>query len=527
MESLAGRFVLLSGWRRSATACAAGAIASLAQAPFDFFAACFLAFPVLVWLLDGIAGGGGVRSRIASAFFTGWWFGFGYFVAGLWWIGNALLVDAAQFAWAWPLAVVGLPAVLAIFYGLATALAALFRFDGIFRIVALALAFGFAEWLRTFVLTGFPWNAVGYAAMPTTLTMQSANLIGLTGLNALAVLVFSVPALLGTRRHLAIGIAVAAVCVVVQLSWGLYKLSGKETFGRMVSIRIVQPSVLQTEKWDEKAQNRIFERLLELSSGQGDPGGQGGGPDLIVWPETAVPFLFSDRPDALVRIGEMLGEHQMLLAGAVRAEGDRQAVDRRYYNAVVAIGSSGEIVDAVDKVHLVPFGEYLPLKGLLTRLGVERITQSVGPFSPGSGRHPILVSGDVRAAPFICYEAIFPALVNEMRDADFLLNLTNDAWYGVTQGPYQHFRQARLRAVETGLPLVRAANNGISAVVDGRGRIIDALALNGIGTLDVELRLGKSGTFSFSDPGTNGAAVLLCLGGVLLAAGTIRRIRAN
>lgn len=525
MESLAGRVILLWGWQRALVGAAAGALAALAQPPFDFFAACFVAFPVLVWLADGAEGAPDARwpRRLLPAFAVGWWFGFGYFVAGLWWIGRALLVDAEAFAWALPLAVIGLPAVLAVFYGLATLVARLMWSDGIGRIAALAFGFGLAEWLRAVVLTGFPWNAIGQAAMPVEPLMQSVAVTGLFGMNALAVFVFAMPALLGSGRHAHAGLALATLLAALHAGYGLVRLELAPAPERTLAMRVVQPSIDQTRKWDTDARDAIFATYLDLSF----PPDAAPVP-LIVWPETAVPFLFTDRPDALAALGERLGEGQMLLAGAVRRELGAGAAPTRYYNAVVAVDDAGEIAGAVDKVHLVPFGEYLPLSGLLGRLGLEEIAETVGPFSAGGPRRTIAVGDGANALPLICYEIIFPSLVlAQAAGADLMVNVTNDAWYGRTPGPYQHFRQARLRAVEAGLPLVRAANNGISALVDGYGRVIDALDLDAYGTLEGALPVGRVRTLTLGPPARNGAAILALLALVALVGSMRGRPRAN
>ena len=226
IQRLAGKVILLSGWKRVALAFLMGAMASFALPPYDFFAVCFVAFPVLVWLIDGAVDnpGAGPVQRLLPAAMVGWWFGFGYFVFGLWWIGNALLVDAANFAWAIPFAILGLPAFLAIFYAFAAALARLFWSDGLGRILALAFGFGIAEWLRSFVLTGFPWNAIGYAAMPVPLLMQSSVIVGLLAMNALAVIVFAMPALVAGRRDRKSGLVVALVLVCAHVGFGAYRL---------------------------------------------------------------------------------------------------------------------------------------------------------------------------------------------------------------------------------------------------------------------------------------------------------------
>ena len=493
MERLAGKVILLWGWRRAAVAFASGALAVLAQAPFDFFAVGLISFPILVWLLDGAVAAqpAGFLRRLRPAFAIGWWFGFGYFVAGLWWIGNALLVEADSFAWALPLAVLALPAALAIFYGLAAALAKLLWSDGIGRIAALAVGFGAAEWLRAVVFTGFPWNAIGYAAMPVPMLMQSSAVVGLYGMNVIAVFVFASPALLASSRHRRAGAALALLLVAAHVGYGAVRMRFEPVAERTVAVRIVQPSIDQAEKWDATVRDRIFKTFLDATALPPKEGQKP--PQIIVWPETAMPFLLSDRPDALAALGALLEDGQILLAGAVRSEGNVTAPGaERYYNSIVAIDSRGEIVSAFDKIHLVPFGEYLPFEDLLGRIGLTRIVSTPISFSPGANRRAMSLPDNLTALPLICYEIIFPG---EMGDsavgADFMVNITNDAWYGDTPGPYQHFRQAQVRAVEIGLPMLRAANNGISAVVRADGRIVDALALDAVGVIDVDLPLER------------------------------------
>jgi apolipoprotein N-acyltransferase len=513
MERLAGKIILLGGWRRSSVAFAAGAFAVLAQAPFDFFAACLVSFPVLVWLLDGAAGepGRGALRRLAPAFNVGWWFGFGYFLAGLWWIGNAVLVDGQGFEWALPFAVLALPAVLALFYGLAAVLARLLWTDDIGRVAAMAFAFGVAEWLRATLFTGFPWNAIGYAAMPVPLLMQSVSMTGLFGMSALAVFVFSMPALLAGRRHRAVGIVLVLALVAAHVAYGYFCLAlPAPSPAKSLDVRIVQPTIDQSEKWDRTVRDRIFDHLIELSSAPPAKGAPR--PELIVWPETAVPFLFTERPDALARLGQVLDKGQLLLTGAVRAESAAGA-GARFYNSVLAIDDSGEIVDAVDKLHLVPFGEYVPFQRVLGRLGIDKLVELPGQFSAGTHRHAIKLPGGALALPFVCYEIIFPGEGDrEARGADVLVNVTNDAWFGNTPGPYQHFRQAEVRAVELGRPLIRAANNGISALVDAHGRVLDALSIDAVGVIDRHFSLEKAHNPRLGTPAKNGFITIILFG---------------
>ncbi len=487
MEGLAGKVMLLSGTRRALVAFLAGLIGVLALPPFGFLAALFVSFTLLVWLLDGAsaAPGAGFLRRLAPAFRIGWCFGFGYFVGGLWWLGNALLVEADAFAWALPLAVLGLPAFLALYYGLAAALARLLWSDGMGRIAALAFAFGIGEWLRATLFTGFPWNAVGYGAMPVPLLMQSSGLVGIAGMNALAVFVFAAPALLGTRRGRGLGLTLATLLFAAHLGYGYYALDivpapGSET----TVIRLVQPVIDQAMKLDDSARAEIFERHLALSAVAPEEGGKR--PDIIVWPETSIPFILTDNPDALVRIADVLEDDQMLIAGAVRTESAGSGKAPRYYNSIYVIDGKGQIIAAADKVHLVPFGEYMPFGEVIEGLGVDAVAMPGG-FS-AAREHQLLEASGKGFYPLICYEAIFPSEVGATAEgAAALLNVTNDAWFGDTPGPYQHFLQARLTAVERGMPLIRAANNGISAIVDAKGQVVSGLAYDVAGIVDATL----------------------------------------
>jgi apolipoprotein N-acyltransferase len=346
-------------------------------------------------------------------------------------------------------------------------------------------------------------------------------------MNALAVLVFAMPALLAGGNGRRLGFSVAIVLIVMHAGFGYVRLAllPQPAADRSLAVRIVQPNVDLSEKWDEAVRDRIFASMLDLSR---KPSAEGAKPPaLILWPETSVPFLFTDRPDGLAAIGELLGDGQTLVAGAVRAEGGAGgAAEPRYYNSVVAINDKGEIVDAVDKVHLVPFGEYLPFADLLARIGVGRFVAGPTMFSAGSERHAIALPGNVRGLPFVCYEIIFPGLVASGAGAtDLLINVTNDAWFGDTPGPYQHFRQAQLRTVETGLPLIRAANTGISGVVDRFGRVRDALAMNVAGVVDYDVPIAPPAAKLGLGPERNGLIVVAILALLGVGASYRRPIR--
>jgi apolipoprotein N-acyltransferase len=514
MQRLAGRIVLLWGWRRALVAFLAGVFAVLGQAPYDFPAACFISFPILVWLLDGTTGDATVSriGRLKPAFAVGWWFGFGYFLGGLWWIGTALLVEAESFAWALPFAMIGIPLLLAFFYGLAAAIARAMWGSGIGRIAALAAGFAIAEWLRGFLFTGFPWNAIGYAAMPAPMLMQSVSVIGMDGMNALAVFVFALPALLVDKSGRRLGAALFVLLLISHAGFGYYRLTKPVAeASEYLQVRIVQPNVDLSEKWDKEVRDRIFASLIELSA---RPPAQGQArPQLVIWPETAVPFLFTDRADALTTLGEVLQEGQLLVAGIVREEAASGPGTRtRYYNSVVAIDDKGEIVDAVDKVHLVPFGEYIPFADLFASIGIEQLVAGPMNFDAGNQRRDISLPDGVKASPFICYEVIFPGLVAaDSASADIMINVTNDAWFGNTPGPYQHFRQAHLRAVVTGRPLLRAANTGISGVVGQRGIVVDGLAIGTQGIIDSRIPIYLAETITERQRRINGIILVMLL----------------
>ena len=491
MDRLANAVILSWGVRRWAIAWVAGAVSALAHAPYFAFFLLWLTLPVLVWLIDGSVGSRdtGRFRRMRPAFAAGWWFGFGYFLVSLWWLGNAFLVEADLFAWALPIGVVALPAALALFWALAAALAGLFWSEGWQRIFALAAAVGTTEWLRGEILTGFPWNALGYVLTAGEILIQSSALIGLYGLNVIAVLVFAMPATLfpvaeSGRRPIVPTVFSLLVVGLLGL-YGFLRISNADnSVVDGVDLRIVQPSIDQKDKWDPAHRDRIFASYLELSKDSSH--GPMGPETVLVWPESAFPFFLTQEPTALAAIGELLPPGATLVTGAARLEA---APERKLvFNSLYVINHDGVIQEAYDKVHLVPFGEYLPFQDLMEAAGLRQLTLLKGGFAAGSRRRSIALPGAPSFSPLICYEIIFPgAAIPTGPRPGFLLNVTNDAWFGDTPGPYQHFYQARVRAVEEGLPLVRAANNGISAVTDAYGRIVSATQLNEERAIKVEL----------------------------------------
>jgi apolipoprotein N-acyltransferase len=506
LSAFAQTISALTGWRRYATAFVAGSLSVLAMPPLFLWPVLFATLPLLVWLIDGSEAVPGAartfrRSAPARAFAAGWWFGFGYFIFGLFWIAEAFLVEAEKFAWLIPFAITLLPAGLALFTGLATAAARLKWPPGLARAIILALALSVAEWLRGHVLTGFPWNTLGYALTAPLTLLQSASLFGVYGLTILTVVIFASPLVVaaaaapgpGRIRTIAAGAAIAIVPLVLLYGYGLWRLSGgPDPTVDGVRLRIVQASVPQRDKWRAEKQGIIFQDQLDLS--RRDPSGHRddlAGITHLVWPEAAMPFLPLQHPEALDAIGELLPPGTQLISGALRLKNPelRFSATPEGYNSLMVFKDNGQLETVYDKIHLVPFGEYLPFQATLETIGLEQLARWRGGFSVGSSPRPLLsIPGLPPVSALICYEAIFPASVVEGSERPgLLLNVTNDGWFGATAGPWQHFHQARVRAVEEGLPLVRAANNGVSAMVDAHGRVLAMLGLNERGTIDGSL----------------------------------------
>jgi apolipoprotein N-acyltransferase len=490
LRSIGLAIILTWGWKRAGLALLAGALSSLAMAPFNAWPVLFLTLPVMVWQIDGAAAG---RWRgVPAAALTGWCFGLGYFVPGLYWIGYAFLVDAPTFAWLMPFAILGLPAYLALFMALGFALARLFWTRDAARVIALAASLTMSEWLRGHALTGFPWNSLGYALSEPLALAQTASLIGLWGLTFLTVAIFASPAVLidGTSRGRKPWVA-PALALIVLLSmtvFGAIRLSRQPTLMLTnTRLRIMQPNLQQDARFNYGAKADVMKKYLTLSDRASGPQSTGvRDVNILIWPESAFPFFLTREADAMAQISDLLPKGTVLITGSVRAPdvppGTRIT---RAYNSIYVIDHDSNVLSVYDKLHLVPFGEFLPFQDLMEKIGFEQLTRVQGGFIPGTRRRSMEVPGAPRMLPLICYEVVFPGHVVERGDRPgWIVNLTNDGWFGISSGPYQHLQQARMRAIEQGLPLVRAANTGISAVIDPVGRTVASLGLGLEGVLD-------------------------------------------
>ncbi len=495
LRALRDRLRALHGWRRAAVLVCAGLVSVLAFAPFFVWPILFLTLPLLVWLITPPSPEVVSRAVLRRTFIDGWCFGFGYFFAGLFWVGEAFLVEADVFGWLLPFAVTLLPAGLALFFGAAAAVSRAFWKPGLAGLLTIAVVFGGFEWLRGHILTGFPWNVLGYALTGSDALMQTAGLIGIYGLTLWAMLIFTAPLVLATEagadasfRAFAPGLALAILPLTLAALYGSAVLSSAPPAAADAPrVRIVQPSVPQREKWLPAKQGEIFRLHLDLTrrnaAGEDDDLSKIA---LIVWPEAAMPFRPLEHPEALQAIADLLPDNgPVLLSGGLRVQ-STESGSALAYNSLLAIDDAGKPAAIYDKIHLVPFGEYLPFQPVLEAIGLQQLTKLRGGFASGPSPRPLLtLPGLPPIVGLICYEAIFPsAVVQGTERPGLIVNVTNDGWFGNTTGPRQHLHQSRVRAVEEGLPLVRAANNGISAIIDAQGRILARLDMNERGVID-------------------------------------------
>jgi len=476
---LADAFRRLTGWRRNLTAIAAGIVASLSLPPADVLPVLWIAFPVLVWLLDGV-------KTWKGALWVGWLFSFGFLAFSLYWLTFALFVAIDQYWWLVPFASSSLAFGLSIYFGIGTAIAwTVPRERPLARILALVGMWSLAWWVYGHALTGFPWNLPGYAWTEFPWLIQIASVIGSYGVTLLVMLAPALAALLGspfaTRiqglRSAATGIAV----VVLAAIFGAVRLPSSPTpVVPDARLRLVQPSIQQSLKWVPGRYADNLRQHIQLSLQPADKP-----PTAIVWSEAAEPYPLEDHPDNARVIGSTtLKPGQLLITGIDRGLFNENPPSFR--DSIQVLNRDGDILGTYDKFHYVPFGEYMPLGKYLPFIKAVAVGE-IEP-TPGPGPKTLRLPGLPPVGMLICYEVIFPGDVVEPGNRpDWLLDVTNDAWFGLSAGTYQHFAMMRVRSVEEGLPLANAANDGISGVVDPYGRITARLGLGEIGVVDADL----------------------------------------
>jgi apolipoprotein N-acyltransferase len=410
--------------------------------------------------------------NIWSAFKLGSYFGYGHFFVGLYWVCLALFCYIDQFWWAIPLAIFGIPAALSIFVGATSASSYLFKNFKLFNVFFVIFWLLF-EWFRSWVLTGFPWNLVAYSLSSSDLLIQSASVFGVFGLTVIVVYIgigaryFIENDILGFKRH----VIASFLIILAMLIFGFARLRNNPTAFTDVTVRIVQASIPLNEKWGVSGFSDVLQKHLELSSKKSETH-----PQIVVWPEASISEPIN-APYVLESVSSFLSPDQILLAGAV----SQDRVNGRDYVGMYGLKSGGKLDLEYRKIHLVPFGEYIPLGKYLP---IKKLTDGMLDYSPGDVDQEFTVQS-LKITPIVCYEVIFPDEVRQRaQDTDLIINIAYDTWFGKSSGPYQHYHIARMRAVENGVPLIRSANNGISAIIDPVGRVLQKTDLDSYTILD-------------------------------------------
>lgn len=460
-----------------------GLLLTLALPPFYFYPFAIVAFSLFFWLIN----------RIESAkkiYASGYFFGFGFFAGGLYWIGNALLIDIARTGWLYPLTLF----LNGAFFGIFTILPALGGASKkIHSLTARMLLFsalwGFsAEWVRSWFFSGFPWNPLSSILLFDINSAQALALFGTYGLSAITALALIFPArflLDKTRLNLALSVLVMLGFPLGLMIYGASVIPSSTAKQNTISVRLVQPSLKQTADWSRERAEKEFDEHLNLSR----ISKKEKTPDFIIWGETASPFdLTYDREHA-EKLKQILPENSYLITGMLRREFEPNGYDYKLYNSLALIDDNTQVVDLYSKNHLVPFGEYIPFRSILPSF-IRPVTNMVAEFGKGEKYQTITAENFPTFAPLICYEIIFSDnIVRKNNNLKWIVLLTFDGWYGDSTGPYQHLAAAQMRAIEEGITIVRSANSGISAVISGYGEIYAKLDLNERGVLDAKVPL--------------------------------------
>jgi apolipoprotein N-acyltransferase len=513
----------LRTWLTRALAVAAGLAAALAQPPFAILPG-LLGYALILALIDRAAAPRPLRSSLLR----GWLAGVGYFLLSLFWLAEPFQVNAVQQGWMAPFAVAIVTAGMALFWGLA---AVAYRFAaprGVAKVVVFAGVFAAVEWLRGHILTGFPWDLPGESWRAGSPLSQAASVFGAYGLTWITLVIASAPAVVGDGRKGLAAVAGAAVLLAGLYGWGADRLAhAPPTPATAVRLRIVQADVGQETKYDPDLFSSIVRRYVALTAA---PAAHA--PDIVVWPEGAIPDAMEDylAPGAWPRaaIIAALKPGQTLILGGYRVANGN--VDPPVvYNSLAAFRRQGEDLTRLglyDKFRLVPFGEFLPFDALAGRLGIKTFVHVGDGFTAGPRPRPLKLDGMPPVQPLICYEALYPGFTGEGAAASglrpaWIVNISNDAWFGATSGPWQHLNIASYRAIEEGLPMVRSTPTGVSAVIDAFGRPEASLPEGALGVIDHRLPPALPPT-PFSRFG-DAPFALMAAGSLALALGLRRR----
>ncbi len=442
-----------------------GCFSSVSFAPSHFLPALFIGLSFLFYTLN-------TANSKKEAFQYAFYFGFGLGFLSLAWISNALLIDGGTYVLLIPFLLMGLGLLFGLFYAVPASLSC-FAQSGFKRLFAFSGLFVFFEWVRSWLLTGFPWNLTGYIWNDVLPILQSASVWGVYGLSLITVLTFSSGAFLPKVKPLLMSMGI----LVILYGLGLFRLYGAShdmVFG--VQLRLVQPNIEQSLKWNPQKAEENLSKLIRLSRENNQ------NITHVIWPEAAVSFLIDQNEMERLRLMSAIRQGSFLITGGLRGV---DPIHKKLSNSLFILDDMTNLISYYDKSHLVPFGEYVPLKDIIP---IPKVVPLPADFQAGTGIRTITIPKAPTASPLICYEIIFPGQVALKKPRpNWLLNITNDAWYGISAGPYQHLGIAQMRAVEEGLPVVRGTNNGISAVINPYGQIIASKGLGEEGIIDSPL----------------------------------------
>ena len=487
-----------------------GTFSVLSLPPYYLFFVAIICFSGLFYLLT-------TSKNLKTSFALGYWFGVGHFALGFSWASNALLVDFNAFGWLYPISILASGAFFGLFSGFATIFTC--KFKSIFsKLLAFASFWTISEWLRSFVLTGFPWNLLGSILTFTPELYQSASIFGTYGLSLITILFCGSPVLFTSDHKPTKTLAILLILFIpitnyVYGYFRLQKLTDKFT-QQGINVRLIQPSIAQNLKWNKETLEQNFAKHIELSQQKGLEN-----IDIVIWGETASPFALDIDHYHRQQLLQAIPEHGYLITGVVRVQTSPYG-HVIPYNSMLIFNKRGDIVDYYDKSHLVPFGEYIPLRQYLPSW-IKPITNTIANFQAGNGPRSINIPNIPSFGALICYEIIFPSeITNKQNRPQWLINITNDAWYGDSAGPRQHFISTVLRAVEEGLTIVRVANNGISGAITPLGQILANMPLNHVGFLDIKLPQQLSTPTLYGQQGNLiplGLSIILILLGLILS----------
>lgn len=442
----------------------AGSLLTLTYAPFDCWIIGFISFYILLNILEN-------STTIAKAALYGFVFGVFYFATSLYWIGIALTVDIGTFFWLLPFAVCGIPALLAVFIALLAAASKSFSSSRMSLGLLFAILWPVTELLRSKIPFEFPWHHIAYTVSNHQNLLQISCCLGVSLTSLCVMLVFITP-FVANRIYSTIA------CITLLSIWGfgVYRNHQAIDVPYDINVRLVQPCLHDFHMGDDEIKLRNLQKLLAITLTDLRPD-----VNVIIWPEAALQYTLWEESKLPQKLGSILPPEAILVTGA-----DRIDSQSNVYNSLVAISHTGQTLITYDKVHLVPFGEFIPYRSFL--FFMKKITDGIGDFSRGAPPVASKANDALATAfyPLICYEVLFP-LADSADSKKWLLNITNDAWFGNSLGPYQHLAMARFKAVSEGMSLVRVANNGISAIISPYGAIQQSLGLNVEGVIDGKL----------------------------------------